>query len=284
LENSWKAPRELTLSVPRVVGASKYFKLTFTIWTSVFAFMAALMIIIGGGISYIEYHKLEILKERGIKIEGVVVDLFRRRGGYEIAYRFSPSGISEAQSSGLSSDYCQRGICQNTSPIDENDYKKLAIGAKVPVIYSPEISYEGYLYFRDGFQVNPSGGLIPLAIMLCIIVALYAALMGFIQLLPYYRDKHLIKWGRATEATITETQGVNGSIKAVYQFMDADGYILEGVQYVYPSSLQSRYWWWPPSYLPAGDNLDNPTVVYDPRNSAKNLLYPSCWAVCYPPR
>jgi hypothetical protein len=104
--------------------------------------------------------------------------------------------------------------------------------------------------------------------------------MTVVQLLPYYKDKHLITWGRATEATITGKENPKGKdggavkdvISVTYQFVDADGKAVKGGTLLYPS-----YW-------PTSDHLDNPTVVYDPRDSAKNLLYPSYWVMCYPPR
>jgi hypothetical protein len=177
MESSWISPRELTLSVPRVVRKSRYFKLMFTLVTCLFAFLAACIAILTLGLSYNDYHKQKVLTERGIKTEGVVVDLLGiHRGGYEFAYRFTPSGLSEAQSKGLRSDYCQRGSCQNIAPINEDHYKKLAIGSKVPVIYDPATPYQAYLHFEDRINtLDPKVGLIVFGILLPIVIIFISA-------------------------------------------------------------------------------------------------------------
>jgi hypothetical protein len=84
----------------------------------------------------------------------------------------------------------------------------------------------------------------------------------------YHKQKYLIKWGRAVEATITGKKEGKITI-TTYRFLDADGKNVEGVR---------KSWNWPTNAF-----LNNPTVVYDPRNSAKNVLYRSDWVVCYLP-
>lgn len=101
----------------------------------------------------------------------------------------------------------------------------------------------------------------------CIVVAMFLRI--------YYREKHLIRWGSVAAATILdETNGPRSSLRIHYCFNDANDRTVKGVRKTdnRPQFQRSR-----------ARLLDNPTVLYDPQNTTRNMLYPAGFVICSAP-
>jgi hypothetical protein len=111
---------------------------------------------------------------------------------------------------------------------------------------------------------------------LCFGVTGFQYILLIIWMSILYKQKNLIKWGRTAEAMIIDIKErvapKGGKYTMVtYRFTDADGKIVQGEGGPLRPNLNLIKF------------TNNPTVVYDPHNSAKNLLYPADGVVCYPP-
>ena len=90
----------------------------------------------------------------------------------------------------------------------------------------------------------------------------------------YLRQKHLLQWGTAAAATIIgerEYRVKYGYQAALtYQFRDAQGNHFQDVRRGIPTKSDSRS-----DFLEYRARfVDNPLVLFDPKNSIRNALYP----------
>lgn len=95
----------------------------------------------------------------------------------------------------------------------------------------------------------------------------------------YFKERKLLMWGHAAAATIADRSSSIAN-RATYQFMDACGKTVEGVAYL-PSKTQLKRDK-VRKYL--AKITDIPTALYDPRDSSKNMLYPSRYIDWYLPQ
>ena len=114
---------------------------------------------------------------------------------------------------------------------------------------------------------------------------LYAAIVSlymFSLLSRYLRERKLVKWGRAVHDTILseEEHFVGRGIRTThltYQFRTDDGMIVEGVCKGLPSKKEMEN---EKSHALLTQITDNPTVLYDPNRSSKNMMCPPSLVVC----
>jgi len=262
--NIWTPPRELTQSVPRSIRIRGRLLMLFGLITALLPGIAVLLIV---SILYGD-REMMIMKERGIATEGTVINLNSPGPGHghHIEYRFMGS---HANNDG--SRMSREAIYQRRDGVDWHHYMHLTVGSKVPVIYDPSNPNTSALNFEDSVRTSdPFENMKFLyVLMLCVFGIPYTVIMT-VCLIPICKQIRLIKWGRAAEATIIEKKEVQGrarTITVTYRFRDADGKIVQGVR----------------KLLPTDADLNNATVVYDPRNSAKNMLYSWPAVVCHLP-
>jgi len=94
-----------------------------------------------------------------------------------------------------------------------------------------------------------------------------------------YKEKLLLQKGNVAPAIIVKEENIawGDELMAVtYQFTDTSGKVYEGVRKDLPRRSDKRSG--SPQRL--AKFLDNPTVIYNPDNAAKNILYPSDWFIC----
>lgn len=113
--------------------------------------------------------------------------------------------------------------------------------------------------------------LAPLSIIVCILF----------NLLKYLRERKLLAWGTIAEAETFEgpefaAGRVGRFMNVSYEFKDADGNSVEGTKRV---PARSANW---KSMEKTLQKLDHPVVLYEPRNSKINMLYPGSLVDCLP--
>ena len=102
--------------------------------------------------------------------------------------------------------------------------------------------------------------------------------MPLFLLYQYRRQKRLLEWGEVAAATIVSDSEYNagraGRKSAVtYTFADDTGRVVQGKRMGLPVKNSRRG----AMYV---EMFGDPTVIYDPDDSAKNMLYPFAWIDC----
>lgn len=274
---SWSLPRELDQPFPRAVGRAA--SVTWDLVGLVFSLVFFTAIIMGG--AYLFGLRLEVLKTRGVLTEGRVVGLYIGHG------RFGPLYTVDYAFASRPSPQARAALNRAAQTVSERDYRLLHPGEAVPVIYDPADPDWAKLDLHDSVRKSDPFADLP-AIFVLELVAIGLGFargprFGFYGVLAgYIREKRLLRWGRAAPAEIVEKRDVRfpwPGTALVYRFTDADGKVVDGVC----NGLPSRVF----KIAGAGARLAsmtaNPTVIYDPRNSARNMLYPAAYVVCLPP-
>lgn len=159
----------------------------------------------------------------------------------------------------------------------ESIYSQLTVGQRVPIAYDPDRPSVSRLNFND---VVYRDGMPPITVALISSgPLLLAPPTGLILILIYLRERWLLRWGKAAEATIIRqyqySLGRAGQRTAiVYSFIDDYGQTVEGVRKGLAANLD------PEKYR---EIFDNPTVLFDPRQGVRNKLYPMDYAECFSP-
>jgi len=271
---AWVLSKELNQPTPREVRSHWIFKFTLVFLNITFLGLALLVLLL----TYDGAHKMEILKNRGVITEGVLVGTSVEHGKppriyYYADYRFKPQGHTE------SAAY----INEVREPISSDIYQRLRRnGQTVPVIYDPLNFARASLNFEDRVRTSDPFAYMRsvLEVVLPMIFLLHATIMAFL-LLPYKKEKNLIKWGVAVSAMIIDEKEyyvgrVGRQMAVTYQFMDAGGKTITGVRKNLPRKNDRREDF--NKFLAKA--IDNPTVLYDPQNSENNMLYPPNFVVC----
>ena len=104
---------------------------------------------------------------------------------------------------------------------------------------------------------------------------LFVIFMPAMMLRSYARDKYLLRWGTVVPAKIIGEREYRGPHNAkfsavTYSFTDRDGNTVEGTRKAVARQADIR-----PGFAEIRARIfANPTVLYDPRNSRRNTLYP----------
>jgi hypothetical protein len=118
-------------------------------------------------------------------------------------------------------------------------------------------------------------------------------LIGTIITLPYYavigliyrEEVELVRWGAIAPAKITDEDKISSrhgkSARLVYRFRDRDGGLGEGRRGNLPVAGPFQSHVADPLMLSI---RANPLVLYDPRDSSRNLLYPPNYVAAILPR
>ncbi len=103
----------------------------------------------------------------------------------------------------------------------------------------------------------------------------------------YYKEKKLLKFGYATAANIIseiEYDDINSrkfmqATSIAYSFADIEGNLIAGKRDRLPRRRTTNE----ESLNLLAKITNNPTVLYDPKDSSKNMLYPGYYADCLLP-
>jgi len=272
----WAPPLELDQPVPRRCKPRGSWWIFLTI-AAIFAFI----LLFCAGVLYLDTYKSEILKARGISVNGTVVGLHTRLDRHlntrcYVTYRIRSSGSAATSSRTV----------DNTELVSSAHYQMLRIGSKVPVVFDPDDITRSALNFGD--VIHQTDHWQAMRGTLALISVLTGAIIT-ICMIPicraYCRERCLVRWGYAVPATIVGQYQHNmsgvGRTALVYRFMDAKGTMIDGAR----ENLPGENEWERDSareYL--ARFLENPTVLVDPRNSNRNLLYPPIYVACCLPR
>jgi hypothetical protein len=257
----WVIPAPLSQPVPRKV------KMTGRTFTGIlaFSFILCALIIIGAVLGRPD-QTLKMLEERGIEISGTVTALqhfhgTRRGSSAAIDYIYQPKELAGKPDR----------IVHVHSPISLQNYGTLRVGGAVPLIYDPLNPQSAELKSVAEFHRNYKGPkwwvvvLLILAIPIGFIVIVLAYLAW-----AYVREKNLLRWGKPAKATILQQyeEAYRGSStsKVTYTFQDDHGATWMGLATIPLGGVDDP--------RPNPDLAEIPTALYDPRNSANNMLYP----------
>jgi len=117
----------------------------------------------------------------------------------------------------------------------------------------------------------------PVVWIACAVIGGPALALGGFFVFRYRREKHVLQWGKAAPAKITgeyEIDTRSGRVaKVSYSFEDDNGVTRENTKSL-PVSDDPR----PGFNDERARYLANPTAVFDPSNSKRNVLYPGTLA------
>jgi len=242
------------------------------------SFVVPALIVISASIwEYSPIRTLETLKSRGVATEGTIVGLRtvkpRRSVVYKLDYQFEAKIGSSAQSA----------TYQGTDDTSFDILQRSKIGGSVPIVYDPQDpktsieNIEDKLHHRYIFRV--------FVIMLLFSLGFWffvRAVMWMPVDRRFYRERYLLRWGRAAPATIVHKSeyllrnGLTRAADVTYRFTDAEGKVVEGLRRRVLTGEAGM----------SGNALKvwlSPTALFDPRNSAKNMLYPATFLDCISP-
>lgn len=160
---------------------------------------------------------------------------------------------------------------QGTDEIDSDVYQSLTPDAVVPVIYDPLAPEQSKLNFGDRVhRDNPFATFWMMFGTMGTIDALLLLVFGWFLGKTYWREKRLLRVGQPVSASIVDereyiARGVRVA-DVTYRFVDAAGRTVEATQKAVPGKNRGR--------SQSDEYRDNPTVIFDPSDSAVSALYP----------
>ena len=260
---NWTLPAELDQPLPRIAKHRSVFTLLIVSQAFSFVFFIAIIAATMGPLLY----KTQMLKERGVIAAGVITNLYTSSGSkgrtnYNVTYAYP---------------LVPRTAFMATDQTDRLRFSQLHVGDDVPIAYDPVypprsgLNFDNIVFTRDNIFLAAFVGIMPL----------FMLLVPCIFIVSYRRQRRLLQWGKAAAATIvSDTEynaGKQGRKAAVtYSFTDESGRVVQGKRTglaVKKSRTGDMY----------QEMFGDPTVLYDPDDSSKNMLYPLALVDC-PPR
>lgn len=265
-------PAELVQPLPRYVQADGTCKVMIILATSFFWTVAGLVLLM----LFLGSHSVARLKATGVNTVAVItntkVSVPPRGGGhvYIASYIFVPQTKTN-----LSGSYIGQ------ASLSASAFSALAAGDTVVVTYDPHSP--SYSKLKSELDVRWAH---PYAIFFLAVEAVVPAL-GFLTAATllyarrqYLWQRKLVQWGSVASAVITSEREVNSGrvrkARVTYEFCDQDGKLVTGQRSGLPTKKERDA-----GYIPAyAAVMDNPTVLYDPDDSSRNLLYPPTMVKC----
>jgi hypothetical protein len=258
----WTPPPGLDVPAPRRVGMSTTSKGLILLMFALFSLPLALI----APTEISRAHKIAALKDHGVEVAAHIdrqdEQTTRHGTNYIAAYHYSvdqPSGIPGSSFSGEG----------RTSWLE---YVKISVGGKIPVVYDAHNPGQS----TTKTQLNEDGGA-PyevLIIFLPLFVGIPIAMTGFVYF-KSLRERRLLQWGNVVPAKIVGEEEYSAGrgmrlSRLTYEFKDSSGALVTGTQGGVPTNGSDRS---------AAIELRarfciNSTAIYDPQNSARNMLYP----------
>jgi hypothetical protein len=262
--NGWTVPIGLDPRTPRKVKMSSAYQAAMILVFIVFVFPAGTITVD----SLLDLYKRSALQERGVAIDGKVVDLYitHHKGNlYHLKYRFWPKERLISPESFVEDD----------AFISDNDYNALKVDDIVPIIYDPLNPERSELEVND---LSPRDRPLQYNIVvtfLAILAPILTFIVSFIvfSIGVYLKERKLLRWGKAAPAMIFDDRqhSTGGGLPVVtYEFVDDTGTVVHGAQKYVP-----RRWDFRLRFTKYRSSIfNNPTVLFDPNNSTNNILYP----------
>jgi hypothetical protein len=264
----WVVPAPLSQPVPRKVRMTGA---TFAALLLIPAFFSVPFIIFYFA-AFVPAQQEKMLETQGVDIFGRVVGLPDPGGagrgyhGPRVEFIYAPKELAGTPDR----------IVHGWNAVSEEEYETLRVGVVVPLVYDPARPEHALLKsIVEARRLRKGPRWEPLVVFL---TALMAIIMTPILILPwmFFRQKRLLQWGKAARATIIgrseSTYKGNSTSSVTYSFQDDRGASWTGQTTI---SLGR-----PDDPRPSPDLIEVPTAVYDPRNGARNMLYPgSAWTL-----
>jgi Protein of unknown function (DUF3592) len=269
--SSLAIPVELNQPLPRRVTSTSSFKAVVAV-LAMFPCVGFLML----GTMYAIHHNRATLRANGVLVVGEITGLRMERSkstySYRVSYQFTPSSTSDG-----------RQVAEiGEDGVSEARYRTLQVGQVAPLLYEPARPSNSGLNFDD--SVNTSDDSAMMLLFAVFIVGLFGgfyALFMTVLLLPYFKEKKLLQWGRVARAVILKEEEIDGrfpTMTATYQFTDEKCQRVTGIQKGLPSV--KKFGW--PRFREVREAVTkNPIAIYDPNDSGKSMLYRAGSLVCY---
>ena len=267
--SDWVIPAPLTRPVPRKVAMSEQALILTAVIVGVFGLLFIALI----GISISGEFELRGLEKRGVEVSGTVVGLApavtgqgRNDHGPLLDYTYEPPEYA------LKPDR----VIHAEKQVSQALFQTLTAGARIPLVYDPlhpeHSQMESFIAAHRLGQTPPTLSPSLLLITLIPIGLLFTALQG------HFREKRLLRWGKAAKATIIGefeyTVKRRPMAKVIYSFEDERGVVRQGEMGGLPARDDPSE----PFFHERQRFLANPIVVYDPRDSRRHMLYPGAGA------
>ena len=255
--SGWKPPPGLDVPPPRRVAIS-------TVWVGFMVLIFGIFLVPLATILPTELastSKMSDLRNHGIETVAQVdkEDEYTRKGGtnYVVTYHYrtiAPPGMPDSFS--------------GRAQMSTKEYIDISIGGKIPIIYDSRNPSQS----TTETQLN-EGGQLTLGLILAMFIV-GPVVMTVYSFYKYSREKKLLQWGNAVPAKLIgeEEYSIRGAkfSTATYEFKDGNDTLITGIRTGVPTSDSRRA---AMVELRARICL-NPTAIYDPQNSARNMLYP----------
>jgi Protein of unknown function (DUF3592) len=262
----WTVPAELDQPLPRPVKRRSVFTVLVISQTVGFFFFVAVF----GGTFGMSFYRMQVLKEHGVQGMGAVTNLYTSSGrkgrtDYNVTYVY-PIDPKPAYTA--------------TDQLEVETFDQLHVGDPVPIAYDPAypqrslLNFNNIVFARDNVQAQMG----PLMIIPFLLLGTLVVVLIFIR--DYRKQKRLLQWGKTAVATIvsdTEYNAGKAGRKAAvsYTFSDESGQIVQGKRKGLPIKDRRQ----DAMYK---EMFEDPTVLYDPEDSSKNMLYPFAFVDCPP--
>ena len=170
------------------------------------------------------------------------------------------------------------------SSLSASAFSTLAVGGTVLVTYDPHSpSYSKMNTELDVRWADPYSSFFLLMEVIVPVLGFLTAATLLRGRKHYLLERSLVRWGSVASAVITAERKVSGGkvhrTRVTYEFRDQDGNLVIGQRSDLPSKKE-REAGYNPAYAAV---MDNPTVLYNPYDSSRNLLYPPGLVRCLPP-
>jgi hypothetical protein len=259
--NSWTPPAELGTTLPRRAKMAMGYIIGFTI---ILGLSIPVMILLFA-VYFSQFENIKHLQERGVKITGEVIDKritpVKHGKVYHIDYQFNVQGDSNHDQSG-------------SGMVSDVIYGLIKIGYRVPVVYDPMRPDRSVLNIDNSLDHIDSFDTFRALFILVFIVTIPAAIAMILLWFSYRKEKRLVEWGTVASAEVLgerEVRSRNGRVSTLtYQFRDHSGNLIQSERkYVPTKDATDTY-----STEERRCIFENLTVLYDPYDSASNILYP----------
>jgi membrane protein implicated in regulation of membrane protease activity len=229
--------------------------------------LSTLPVILSEVVLFSAEHKTDALQERGVGGIGTVTRLSvdAKDHRYRIGYSYAPKEFA-----GRPYATAQGEAITLVSP------SALKIGGNVEIVYDPKDPDNSALMSEVEHAHRMS-----FWFLLLFIPSIFAAILSLMLsaiLYPYFRERSLLRWGKAVHATIVGevADGLSGAklCRLSFVFEDNGGNTVNGKSRRIPASDHPN----PAIREYRSVYLSNPTAIFDPRNSKRHMLYPGGFA------
>ena len=258
----WVMPAALAQPMPRKVSINGCLGGFFILFAMMAGMILSLILIIAVASS----HKMSVLEQRGVEITGNVFSRHIVEGknnshAYFVEYRFEPPELSH-QAVIFEGDEVQ---------VSAALYYAVRVSGPIDVIYDPERPARSMLL--ASFNLAKAHSAWPMVWIASAIIGGPTLVIGGLYGFYYRREKHVLQWGKAAPANIIGEYQIktrSGLIaKVTYSFEDDHG-VTRKKTISLPVSSDPR----PGFAEERARYLNNPTAVFDPRDSKRNVLFP----------